>query len=123
MITAEEILMGRDEQYPLDEQQKANLLDLLPRLNFLRARYGKPMVVSSGYRPLPINKKVGGAKNSAHVACQAVDFFDHTGELAQWCKEHLDLLNQLGLYMEDPRYTVGWLHLQARPTRRNPFAP
>lgn len=115
--------MGREVRHPLDAEQVANLMDLLPRLNFLRARYDKPMYVSSGYRPRSINARVGGAKHSAHMSCQAVDFSDSTGELAQWCKEHVALLNTLGLYLEDPKYTQGWVHLQSRPTRRNPFIP
>jgi uncharacterized protein YcbK (DUF882 family) len=63
MITREEILMGRDKQYPLNEEQEKNLQILLERVNKLRKEYGKPMIVSSGYRPAAINAKVPNAAN------------------------------------------------------------
>jgi len=37
MITADEILMGRDKEYPLDSMLKANLQTLLTALNSFRA--------------------------------------------------------------------------------------
>jgi len=74
MITASEILMNRDLKEPLTKQMYYNLLDLLPRINFIRFHYGKPLTVSSGYRPPSINKSVGGAMNSSHLLCMAVDF-------------------------------------------------
>lgn len=115
MITAEEILMGRDVLYPLSDVQKANLLDLLPRVNTLRGIYGKPMSLSSGYRPDAINSKVpNAAPRSAHTACQAIDVKDPKGEFALWCLANLDVLARLGLFMEDPRWTPGWVHLDSR---------
>lgn len=35
--------------------------------------YGKPVVVTSGYRNPPRNKRAGGAKNSLHMYCSAAD--------------------------------------------------
>ena len=122
MITAKEILMGRDAQHPLSTEQLYNLLDLLPRINLIRFRYGKPLTVSSGYRPEAVNAAVGGAKKSNHVLCKAVDFAD-SGEFATWCINNMHLLTQAGLYMEDPSKTVGWVHLQSTPTKNNPFLP
>jgi len=123
MILPHEVLMGRDKQAPLDDVQWRNLCDLLCRINALRVHYGKPMTVSSGYRPPSINAGVGGAKRSAHMSCQAVDFSDPNGELAAWCLKNMKLLIQLGLYLEDPAFTQGWVHLQSRPTNNNPFKP
>lgn len=123
MITAKEILMGREKEYPLNSEQIENLLDLLPRINLVRFHYTKPLIVSSGYRPGHYNKAAGGAKNSCHLACQAVDFKDPKGDLAEWCLENMDILERAGLYLEDPRHTKGWVHLQSRPTRNNPFIP
>jgi hypothetical protein len=40
-----------------------------------------------------------------------------TRPLAHWCKSRLDLLAEIGLWMEDPRATCGarpWVHLQTR---------
>ncbi len=123
MITAKEILMGRDVDAPLTTIQFYNLLDLLPRLNLIRFHYGKPLKVSSGYRPPKQNEKAGGAKQSCHLSLEACDFADPDGSFAAWCLANLDLLKIAGLYMEDPAHTVGWVHLQTRATKNNPFLP
>ncbi len=123
MITFDEILMGRDVDEPLTHEMIYNLFDLLPRLNLVRFHYGKPLYVSSGYRPPSINASVGGAKRSSHLLCMAVDFRDPTGEFAKWCLDNLDIIEKAGLYMEDPDYTMGWVHLQSRATNSNPFIP
>lgn len=39
----------------------------------VRVRYGKPIIVTSGYRSEKLNKAVGGAKNSDHLYCSASD--------------------------------------------------
>lgn len=123
MITVNEVLMGRDKSNPLTLEQLYNLADLMGRINIIRAVYNKPMIVSSGYRPAAINSRVGGAKASAHMSCQAVDIRDSNGELAKWCLSNIDLIKRLGLFLEDPTFTTGWVHLQSRPTRNNPFKP
>lgn len=123
MVTLNEYLMNRDSQYPLTVTQWHNVTDLLIRLNHVRAAYGKPMYVSSGYRPGLHNARAGGAKKSAHLECQAVDIADTQGEFKEWCLNNFDLIKSLGLYMEHPDHTPGWVHLQTRPTRNNPFIP
>ena len=42
-------------------------------LDPLRERYGKPIVVNSGYRCPKHNKEVGGATNSQHIKGEAAD--------------------------------------------------
>lgn len=123
MITAKEVLMGRDATDPLDSEMFYNLLDLLPRINLIRFLYGKPLVVSSGYRPESVNKAIGGAKKSNHMVCKAVDFKDSDGSFAKWCLANMDSIKKAGLYMESPDKTVGWVHLQSTPTLNNPFQP
>lgn len=123
MISVREFLKGREKLYPLSVKCATDMADLLARVNYLRGIYGSPLVVTSGYRPLPINIEVGGAENSAHIYCQAIDLGDEGGEFARWCLECIDLLDELGLYMEDPSHTPGWVHLQTRRTKNNPFTP
>lgn len=112
MILAKEILMDRDKEYPLSEQLKANLADLLTKLNRLRVAYGKPMIVSSGYRPGAYNVKAGGAAKSLHQTCQACDFLDKDGQLDLWLMKNVRLLQDIGLYIEHPDWTPGWSHIQ-----------
>jgi len=122
MITREEILMGRDIQYPLTPELEANLTKLLKAVNVVRKAYGKPMIVTSGYRPAHFNADAKGAKRSAHMVCMAVDFRDSNGELDKWCEDNQDLLESLGLWQEHPDATKGWCHLDIaeRPIRERP---
>ena len=121
MISRDEILMGREKEFPLSQSQEFNLNILLHCVNLLREAYGKPMYVSSGYRPGRYNKAAGGAKGSAHLSCEAVDFKDADGKLKQFITE--DLLKKCGLYMEHPDDTPTWVHVQIRPTKNRIFNP
>lgn len=123
VIQRKEILMGRDQQFPLSVELETHLSNLLTALNRFRDLYGKPMFVSSGYRPGHYNSDVGGAKNSPHITCEACDFHDVDGSLDQWCQDNEDVLVQCGLYLESPEQTPGWCHLQIRPTRNRVFLP
>jgi hypothetical protein len=118
MITVTEYLMNRDKEFPLDMLQARNMADLLSRVNWLFGSLEIHAKVSSGYRPSAINKKVNGAKNSAHISCQAIDVSDPGGMLAAKMLDHLDLLEECGLYLENPKFTVRngieWIHLQSR---------
>uniref|UniRef100_A0AAU8B2B9 Peptidase n=1 Tax=Dulem virus 195 TaxID=3145672 RepID=A0AAU8B2B9_9VIRU len=46
---------------------------LLLILEYVRSRFGKPVVVNSGYRTPAYNKKIGGAKFSQHMYGRAAD--------------------------------------------------
>lgn len=117
MIVRKEILKG--EKCP--EHLEENLSHLLECLNKLRKLWGRPMKVTSGYRTFDHNKKIHGAKNSAHLFCQAADIADPRGELARFLT--LEILEECGLWMEDPHYSPSWCHLQSRPARARIFKP
>jgi len=121
MIARNEILMGRDVQYPLTQELEDNLSKLLEAVNKLRTLYGKPMYVNSGYRPGHYNSDAGGALNSAHQLCEAVDFKDDDNALKNWIT--VEILEQCGLYQESPASTPTWLHVQVRPTINRVFIP
>ena len=121
MITRSEVLMGREIDYPLSAELETNLSALLYSVNVLRAEYGKPMRVSSGYRPGHFNSDAGGAINSTHKLCMGVDFHDRDGAIKSWLTE--SILERCGLYMEDPRNTSTWVHVQIRPTKNRIFRP
>jgi hypothetical protein len=117
MITRKEYLMGRDLEAPLTPKQEDNLLKMLGAINMFRCVYGKPMIVTSGYRPPKVNKAIGGAKNSKHMTCEAVDISDRNRELAVFCLNNLDVLIACGLWIENPEKTPGWVHFQCVPPR------
>lgn len=57
-----------------DATVKANLEALVKNiLDPLRKKWGRPIIVTSGYRCPKLNKAVGGASNSAHMYGQAAD--------------------------------------------------
>lgn len=90
---------------------------LAERVEELRAAYGnKSLFVINAYRSPALNTLVGGAKNSAHMQGQAMDVGDPlpARPFTRFCLTHLDLLEQVGLWMEDPQWTPGWVHLQTR---------
>ena len=49
--------------------------DLIDILEKIRTRYGKPVVINSGYRCPTHNAAVGGATNSEHMKGRAADFW------------------------------------------------
>lgn len=107
MISREELLKG--ETLPLHLEQ--NLTTLLERLNNFRDLYGKPMIVTSGYRTEAHNYKIGGAPYSKHCQAMACDFFDFDGKIKLWIKNNTQVLVDCDLYMEDPIKTPTWVHL------------
>lgn len=131
-FTRDELLKGRDKLYPLNQVQSDNLDQLIQCLDIIRHAYGRPLIISSAYRPAAINAAVGGAKQSAHMMCQAADIEDVDGSFAKWCMNNLDILKKAGILgMEDPRYTIivdktgkrvgGWVHLDIRGAKSGKF--
>ena len=115
-ITLAEYLMGRDQLYPITDAMKADALTTVDRVNQLLSAFGAKRDVDSGYRPAAINDRTAGAaKNSKHEVCEACDLEDKDGKLWKWAVHNLDVLKALGLWMEDPRWTPDWLHVQIVP--------
>jgi zinc D-Ala-D-Ala carboxypeptidase len=119
MIERDEIL--KTQTCP--PELEINLYNLLIALNKFRAIYGIPMIVTSGYRTPEHNVAIGGAKNSAHCLCMAADFADKDRSLCNWILRNESILEQCGLWMEDPDVTTTWVHLQIRPTINRIFIP
>jgi hypothetical protein len=62
----------------IDQTPSAEVLDnlffLAGKLEDVRNLLGHPMLISSGYRSLPLNRHLGSKDTSAHVKGLAVDF-------------------------------------------------
>ena len=71
VISQEAARRGIDNTPP--DEALENLYILAMALEEIRARLGKPIVISSGYRSPALNAAVGGAANSAHVLGYAAD--------------------------------------------------
>lgn len=117
MFTLKQYIGGKDILYPTEWKSEYinNALELLARVNSLLAHLRCDVTLSSGYRPLSYNKKIGGALYSAHSTCQALDIKDLDGSFKKLITE--DLLQQYDLYQESPLSTSTWCHLQTRPTK------
>lgn len=80
-----------DHQYQLDTA--AELAAFLERAR--TAFGGKPLIITSGYRPQSVNKAVGGASNSEHLygapSVGAVDFYIDGADIykvQEWCDKN-----------------------------------
>lgn len=110
-----EYLKGRDVEYPLDATLEANMKNLLIAITPIREAWKNPIGVNSGYRPGRYNEAAGGSKKSSHLTCEAIDLHDREGKLAKFIIDG-GWLEKCDLYMEDPKATPGWVHLQTRKT-------
>jgi hypothetical protein len=131
MITLKQFYMSRDMIYRamLTEELKANAQVTVDRVNALleealrggvtlEMHPGNHSLVSSGWRPPTVNAKTAGAApKSKHMTCQALDVYDPDGDLDDWCMDHLEQLEAIGLWLEHPSATKGWCHLQTLPPR------
>lgn len=112
--------MNRDVLYPKEYTKEiSNNLDrLLIAINKVRRAYGKPMTVSSGWRPAAINAGISNAaKKSNHMLGLAVDIADPKGDVMRWVLANLKFVAECGLYVEDFRHTATWAHFQIVPPR------
>ena len=102
----------------------SNLKRLAVELQKIRDYFGKPIIISSGYRSPRLNKMIGGAETSMHQYCLAADFT--IGGVSNWSvfvelkekyKQLLITIDQLILEYSKSEYS-GWIHLglsQGRP--------
>lgn len=126
-ITIADLLMVKVDDRALDYPPKVQMLingdKLLVQINRLQDLMQVQFTVSSGYRPGTYNVKAGGAKNSTHLTCEAIDLHDDDGMIKHKLQSNVHILEEHGLYMESPVHTPGWCHLQTRPTRSRIFIP
>lgn len=103
-----------------DATVKANLTALVANiLDPLREAYGKPIVVSSGYRSPKLNRAVGGAAKSQHVTGQAADIHTLSDTPAD-NKKLFDLILKLKLPFDQliNEYNFNWVHVSFSPRNR-----
>ena len=81
-------------------------------LDPLREAYGKPIIVTSGYRCEKLNKAVGGAASSQHVKGEAADIRS-VPDTPEENKKLFDLIVKLGLPFDQliNEYNYDWVHV------------
>ncbi len=88
---------------------------LLDKIELVREKYGKPIIITSGYRCLAHNKAIGGAINSSHVSALALDIqpelliLDELDDLYDVCYTIFDNIG-------DGR-NRGFIHVDDRPAK------
>ena len=81
-------------------------------LDPLREAYGKPIIVTSGYRCEKLNRLVGGAASSQHVKGEAVDIRT-VSDKPEDNKKLYDLILKLKLPFDQliNEYGYDWVHV------------
>ena len=119
---AEEMKVNNMEGVSIDKLKKvADLLEVI------RAAFGAPIWVSSGYRCKKVNDAVGGSKTSQHLLCEAADI--------KACKGHTnkELFEKIKSLISSKKIEVGqliweygtkenpaWVHVSLKRTNGKP---
>jgi uncharacterized protein YcbK (DUF882 family) len=124
MISMSEILKNVDFN-SLPQDHKNNLHILLDRINQIRDLYGKPMIITSGYRSHDDQIRIYAQKGitdiskipmgSCHLKAAACDVSDQNQEFQKWCLDHVSELENIGVWFEDFSKTKNWAHVQILP--------
>lgn len=92
-----------------------NLQRLAETMQKIRDFLGHPVVITSGYRSMTVNRLVGGARTSHHIQAGAADWicpgFGTTFECCEAIESHLDQFGITQLIHEYGR----WVHVSILP--------
>lgn len=97
---------------PGDTEIKALTALCVNVLEKVRTHFGRPVVISSGYRSPRLNVAIGGAASSQHCKGEAADFTVpgvSNLEVAQWMLKTLNYDQLIREYGDD-----GWIHVSWR---------
>lgn len=97
---------------PKDETTIDNINYTISRLDEIREGYGKPIVVTSGYRCEELNILVGGVRDSKHKNGLGVDL--------KWDKELVEYIVENSKFDKLIREKSGntkWIHLQFKKNK------
>lgn len=104
-------------KYHIDNSPSADIVRNLQYgvnmvLDPLRRLYGKPIIITSGYRCLELNKRVGGVANSWHTQGNAADI--HVASLTEAHKifSNLQKIPSVDTALFEHSKSGQWLHVQ-----------
>ena len=103
-----------------NKQEENNLIALVENiLDPLREAYGKPIIVTSGFRCERLNKLVNGSKTSQHRTGQAADIRT-VEDTVEENKKLFDLAQELNLPFDQliDEYNFDWVHVSYSPRNR-----
>ena len=92
-------------------------------LQKIRDHFGRPVVITSGYRTAEHNAAVGGSKSSRHLLGRAADFYVEgvpVATVAAYAETLLPGRGGIGRYPKDakhPKRMTGWVHIDTRTNK------
>lgn len=99
-------------------EHEQNLIALIENiLDPLREAYGKPIIVTSGYRSNILNKAIGGAKNSQHQYGFAADIRS-VSDSKDENKKIFELAKNLPFDQLIDEHNYDWIHISYSPKHR-----
>ena len=102
------------------KQEEQNLIALVENiLDPLREAYGKPIIVTSGFRCEKLNKLVNGSKTSQHRTGQAADIRTVEDTIEE-NRKLFNLVQELNLPFDQliDEYNYDWVHVSYSPRNR-----
>ena len=102
------------------KQEEQNLIALVENiLDPLRKAYGKPIIVTSGFRCERLNNLINGSKTSQHRTGQAADIRT-VEDTVEENKKLFDLVIKLNLPFDQliNEYNYDWVHVSYSPKNR-----
>ncbi len=88
----------------------------------VRENYGRPVLISSGYRSPAVNRAIRGSRTSQHAKGEAADFeiagVDNL-RICQWMERRLNYDQLILEFYERGVPASGWVHVSYREPYRN----
>lgn len=112
-LTKSNVARQRNIKNIPDKKQEKNLIALVENiLDPLREAYGKPIIVTSGFRCQVLNKIVGGSSTSQHQTGEAADIRT-IEDTVEENKKLFDLIQKLNLPFDQliNEYNFDWVHV------------
>lgn len=97
---------------------KNNLTVLAEGLEKVRKLLGHPMLITSGFCCMELNRKIGGSDKSAHMMGYAADFVCPKFGTP---KQIVDLIKKNGIQLDQCIEEGTWVHISFAPAMRNQF--
>ncbi len=85
-FSVREVTNADRRRIPQRDDIRSNVLLLAKELDKIRDDWGSAIGVTSWYRPEPINRAVGGARNSQHITGRAADIYPVQGNIFEFQK-------------------------------------
>ena len=83
----------------------------------VREHFGKPVMISSGYRSPELCEAIGSSSKSQHAKGEAADFEIHSvdnKELATWIKKNCEFDQLILEYYDGIDPNSGWIHCSVK---------